>query len=109
MLEDFSKYLEKKYGLEIVSAECNMKDGYVYRFLLDESQRRKINSFSEHDIQGLKIKTENFLAHETRTPLSMLREGKIENLNNQLILSGSKEFIDVVLYQMIEKQNNGRI
>lgn len=104
MINDFGKYLGWRYGVKVISGSYTPKDGYIMTLVLTDTQRKRVISQKDM-IQTFIFRAKSLMAYNMGLPFSLQREGKIGVHGNQLILSGSDIFVDIMLFQLLGYKN----
>ena len=104
MIDDFEKFLEWRYGVKVVNGSYTLDDGYIIELGLTDVQWKSVLSQKDM-IPTYVFRAKSFIAFNMNRPFSLQREGKIISTGNLLVLSGSDDFINVMLFQFFGYRN----
>lgn len=96
---EFGKYIADYYNVKIIKAGISHNEGFYYILQLNQNQQYRINSLEKYQIEEFIFNAKMILVENIRVPLAQIG-GTYEYSNGMLKLSGSKEFIELMLEQL---------
>ena len=100
-MDEFGEYISKRYNVKITKYGISCDDGFYYIFQLSTQQQYRMYCFENYQIKEFIFRAKMMVVEKTMVPLAQINGG-YEYIQGQLKLSGSMEFIELMLYQLFE-------
>lgn len=96
---EFEKYITEYYNVRVIKAGISHNEGFYYILQLNPNQQYKMNSLEKCHIEQFIFKAKMTIVESIKVPLAQI-SGTCIYSNDILKLTGSKEFIELMLKQL---------
>ena len=99
-MKDFDKYLKWRFDLIDCDSGISIDEGIEVSIVLSNDQAIKLLGLESYEWENYKIRAKNYIANTKMIPMTMQPEGRYIFKGNQLMMSGSPLFIELMLEQL---------